>query len=98
MAAQEQPQTAIDEVELDDARLLQALNTRQGRKEQVKEARKVYKEADDHARAFLSEHTLDDGQAVRIGRYRITKKAVASRTVQFETDPTSRVTISLLPE
>lgn len=98
MSTTAEPQTAIDEHELDNPRLLQALEQRQDRKENVKIARKVYKEADDLAKALLGEHDLQDDQAVRVGRFRITKKAIASRSVQFETDPTSRLTISLLPE
>lgn len=98
MSATIDPQTEINEIELDNPRLLQTLITRQDRKNDVKAARKTYKEADDTARALLGEHDLQDGQVARIGQFKITKKAVASRNVQFETDPTSRLTISLIPE
>lgn len=98
MSTTTEPQTALDEQEIDNPRLLEALETRQDRKENVKIARKVFKESDDTAKALLGEHDLQDDQAVRVGRFRITKKAIASRSVQFETDPTSRLTISLLPE
>lgn len=91
-------QTAIDEQELDDAQLLLALNNRQQHKEAVKQARKTYKEADDRAKALIANHELADDTAARIGQYRISKKAVPARSVQFETDPSSRITISLIHE
>lgn len=91
-------QTQLDEKELDDAQLLLALNNRQQHKESVKNARKTFKQADDHAKALIAAHELADDTAARIGQYRIVKKAVPSRQVQFETDPTSRLTISLIPE
>jgi hypothetical protein len=93
-----EPQTAIDEIEIDAPQLLKALETRQERKDEIKGLRKTFKEADGHVKTLIQEHDLQDGQAARIGRFRITKKAVPSRSVQFETDPTSRLTISLLPE
>lgn len=92
------PQTALDERTIEAPAVLTALELRQSRKEAVKQARKAMKEADDRARALLDEHDLRDGDVVRCGQFRITKKAVPSRAVTFETDPTSRLTISLLPE
>lgn len=98
MSLTEDPQTAIDEIELTNPRLLEALQTRQDLKADVKTARKAYKQADDTAKALLGEHDLQDGQVARIGQFKITKRSIPSRTVNFETDPTSRLTISLIPE
>lgn len=98
MSATLQQQHALDEIQIENKQLEDTLEDRQRLKEHVKGARKAFKEADDRARALLSTHGLQDDQVARVGRYRITKKTVASRTVQFETDPTSRVTISLIPE
>lgn len=99
MSTTANPQTAIDEKELDHPSLLKALEDRQEHKDEMKSLRKTFKEADDRCKALLGEHDIEDDTAVRIGRFRITKKAVPSRSVQFETDPTSsRITISLLPE
>jgi hypothetical protein len=92
------PQTQLDEREIEHPQLLKALEKRQGLKDEIKETRKQLKEIDGHARSLLDEQDLHDDEAVRVGRFRITKKAVPARSVQFETDPTSRLTISLLPE
>lgn len=94
----ETPQTAIDEREVDAPQLLNALAARQDVKNEMKTLRKDFKQADGHVRALLEEQGLADGEAIRIGQFRITRKAIASRSVTFETDPTSRLTISLIPE
>lgn len=98
MSATIDPQTEINEIELTNPRLLAALEERQNLKTDVKTARKAYKTADDTAKALLGEHDLEDGQVARIGQFKITKRAIPSRSVTFETDPSSRLTISLIPE
>jgi hypothetical protein len=92
------PQTELQERELDSPSLLKALQERQDAKDDLKQHRKTFKEADDRAKALLSEFSLADGEVARIGQYKITKKHIAPKTVSFETDPTSRIQISLIPE
>lgn len=92
------PQTEIEERELDSPSLLKALQARQDAKEDLKGYRKTFKEADDRAKAMLSEFNLADGEVARLGQFKITVKHVPSKTVTFETDPSSRIQISLIPE
>lgn len=88
-------QLALDERVLDEPDLEKLLERRLRAADDVAELRKTYKEADAAAKDRLATLGLNDGDAVRLGRFRITKSAVASRAVSFETAPTSRLTISV---
>lgn len=98
MSVTADPQIEINEIEITNPALLKALEDRQDKKHDAAAARKLYKTADDRARALLGEHDLADNTVARIGQYKITKTAVPARAVAFETDPSSRITIALIPE
>jgi hypothetical protein len=94
--AVDQAQLGFDETQISDAPLEQALEERQARKAVLGEARKSYKEAHEAASTEIAKLELPDDKAVRCGRFRITRTAVSARHVEFDTDPTSRVRITLL--
>lgn len=94
MNAQEQPQTALDEKVIESPKLLEALDNREQLRVDKAEAVKLYKEGDEKVRAALEVQSLADGQAIRVGGYRITKRSVPSRSVAFDTDASSRITIA----
>jgi len=88
-------QTGMDETPLDKKVLSDLLERRLRAADDVAEVRKTFKEADKAAKAAIEKLDLADGQAIRVGRFRITRSAVAARHVEFDTDPTSRLTIEL---
>jgi hypothetical protein len=92
------PQTSLYEREVENEQLERALEEREKLKARVAKARKSYAEADEWAKGLLGEVQLGDGATVRVGRFLLTRRAVAARSVAFETQPASRLTISLLPE
>lgn len=98
MAAVADPQTSLDERLINAPPLEQALETREKRKASLKAVRAEYREADEMAKAQIAEFDLSDGEVARCGRFRIAKKRVQGRSVSFETDPTSRLQISLIDE
>jgi hypothetical protein len=87
-------QTALDERVIEDAELEKVLEDRQVAKGNAGEARKKYGTLDELAKGKIADLQLEDGDAVRIGRFRISQSAVAPREVAFETNATSRLTIS----
>ncbi len=89
-------QTAFDEVTIEDADLKRALESRQVAKEAASEARATYKAASDAVAGEIAKLELPVGGAVRCGRFRITRRAVEARSVQFETGASDRVTIALV--
>jgi hypothetical protein len=97
MSVAEVPQLATDERVIEGASALeQALEERENRKASLGALRKQFREADDHAKALLGEFNIQEGEVARIGRWRISRKAVAARAVSFETSPTSRLQIKLI--
>lgn len=88
-------QTGMDERPVDNKELAALLEERLRAADDTAEARKVFKEKDKAAKAEIAKLNIADGQAIRIGRFRITQTAVAARHVEFDTDPTSRLTIEL---
>lgn len=88
-------QTGMDEKPVDNKELIELLEKRLRLGDDVAELRKSFKEADKAAKAEIDKLDLVDGQPVRIGRFRISRSAVAARHVEFDTDPTSRLTIEL---
>lgn len=92
-------QTGMDEKPVDDPAqdkaLSDLLEKRLRLADDVAEVRKTYKEAHKAVVAEIDKLDIPDGQAIRIGRFRITRSAVAARHVEFDTDPTSRLTIEL---
>lgn len=91
-----QPQQGFDEQVIEDADLQRALETRQAAKEERSEKNKAYKKAHDVANALIERLELPVGGAARVGRFRITRRAVEGRSVSFETGDSDRVTIALV--
>jgi hypothetical protein len=91
-----QAQQAFDEVTIEDADLKAALEARQSAKEKVTAARAEYRFAGDAASGEIAKLELPVGGAVRCGRFRITRRPVEARSVQFETGASDRVTIALV--
>lgn len=89
-------QLALDEKVVDIPELVEALEARQEAKADAGDARKVLKAANERANAEIEKLELPEDTAIRAGRFRITRRAVASRQVSFETDPTTRVTIAVV--
>lgn len=96
MAVAEQNQTAIDERPLDSTDLERTLEEREGLKEKLSEARKNFRELDEIAKAQLAEFNLTDGEVARCGRFRISKRAIPSRSVSFDVQASSRLKIATL--
>lgn len=95
MAPKPEPQIALDERVIEDVELEKALEDREIAKGAAGEARKKYTTLDDLAKAKIAELSLEDGDAVRVGRFRVSQTAVEARTVSFETEPTSRLQIAV---
>jgi hypothetical protein len=89
----EEPELATDERVLEQPELEKALEDREKRKNSMRELRRQFKEADERARALIGEFDLQDGEVGRIGRFRIERKITPGRSVSFETDPKSRISI-----
>ena len=92
------PQTSIYETVIDDPELAAALEERLKRKTSVANANKRYRQIDETVKARLEELDLGDEAPVRIGRFIVTRKRTAGRSVSFETEPGARLWIKLLPE
>jgi hypothetical protein len=99
MPAKANPQTSIYEKVVEDAELEAALE----RREELREARSAavarFGEADVEVRAAIAEKLeLGIDAAARVGRFVITKKMRAGRSVSFEAEPKETLAISLLDE
>ena len=88
-------QLAMDEEVIHDKEAEAALEQRETRKAQLGAVRKEYKEADEEARFAIARHDIPEDGAVRFGRFRVSRRSVPARTVAFETEPTTRLTISV---
>lgn len=93
MAVKISGQTALDERILEDRPLELALEKREKAKAGKAEAAAAFKTKDEVVQARLEELGLAAGEIVRVGPYRISKSAVEARSVEFETDPTTRLSI-----
>jgi hypothetical protein len=91
------PQTSIYETEIDNDELEKVLEDREKAKAARGDAQKAYKDADDQAKALIRSLDIADAP-VRVGRFVVSERQVAGKTVSFETQPTTRVQISLLDE
>ncbi len=102
MATEATEQLALDEINVEDASLEAALEERIRVKELASAARLVYTRADEAARAEITRAlgtALDeDGTAVRVGRFRITRTTTAAHSVSFETEAKDRVRIGIAKE
>lgn len=94
----EQLQTSIYEREVTNPKLEAALDERQSIKADRLELNRRFRESDAKVKTLLEELELGDGAVIRIGRFLVSRRRVASKDVAFTTDPTMRLQISLLPE
>jgi len=92
-----QAQTSLYETTLEDPDLEAALEKREKAKASAANARKRYTEADGAAKALADAHDIADAP-VRVGRFVISRRQVAPRSVAFETAGSERIAIGLLPE
>lgn len=93
MTVTRQPQIAIDETTIEDTARGRARGARAG-KVATSKARKTFKEVDDDAKARIRQLELGSA-SVRVGRFVIAERELAGRSVAFDTEPTTRVTIRL---
>jgi hypothetical protein len=78
------PQLALDEKVVEIASLEEALEERHSARLAAGEARKAYKEAHEAAKVEIEKLELPEDTPVRAGRFRITRSAVAARSVAFD--------------
>jgi hypothetical protein len=90
------PQQSLYEAELENPELEAALEAREVTKASAAAARKAYNEADEHAKGLVEGLDLGNGAPVRVGRFLLTRTPVAARSVAFDTEPTTRLTIRTL--
>jgi hypothetical protein len=88
----------MDERPIDDPELAELLEKRLRAQDDKREIAGVYKLADQAAKEAIARLELTDGDAVRVGRFRITRVATEPRHVEFDAAPGSRLTISLWDE
>lgn len=94
MAVNEQPQTALDELVVDDPELEKALEKREAAKAARRTASKAFDEADVVARASLGELEAQLGEGpVRVGRFVLELRESAPKAVSFETEAKTRIAI-----
>jgi hypothetical protein len=98
MALRNVAQLAFDEEVIDDAAIEAALEEREKRKASLAAVRAEFKEAHEAATTAIAVIKLAAGSAARIGRFRITRTVVAARAVSFETEESSRLSISLVED
>lgn len=98
MAVQDKAQLAMDETVVEDPELAKLLEARLRAGDDKREVAGVYKLADQAAKDGIAKLDLADGDVVRVGRFRIAKKATEPRHVSFDSAPGSRVTIELWGE
>lgn len=91
-----QAQITLYETTLEDPELEQLLEKREVAKELSTHHRKTFAELNDDAKVRIKDLDLGDAP-VRVGRFLISEREVSGRNVSFETAPSSRVQISLLP-
>jgi hypothetical protein len=92
------PQASLYEATIENAELEQALEDRERQRNAVAASRKRFREIDDRAKVLIGGLDLGDDAPVRVGRFLITRTAVAARSVAFDTEPTTRLTIRTLED
>jgi len=89
------PQLGMDEQTITDEVIEEALDEREKRRASARAVRKQYTEAHVKAVALIERLELPEGGVARVGRFRISRLSIEARTVSFETEPTSRLSISV---
>lgn len=91
--AQVSGQIGMDEQILEDADLEQLLEARQAIRLDQADDRKRYAEANARVQTALASVPIPDDGAVRVGRFRISRRHIAGHAVAFETQPRDQLTI-----
>lgn len=99
MPSRAKDQIAMDERVEDEPAIEAALNQRLQAHDNVAEANRVYKRADDAARVALSAIEIPEDEAVRIGRFRITRTISEAKPVSYTTVAgKEKIQIDLVPD
>lgn len=87
-------QVGMDERIIEDDVLESALEARWTARIDALENSRIYGEADKKAKGLVEALGLSTGEVIRVGRFRIEKRATAARAVSFETKPGSRIAVT----
>jgi len=96
MAIDESGQIGMDERVIENEELERALETRLRRQDTLTEVRKSFKTAHEAVVELLKEQGLEDGEAIRVGRFRVTKKFVEGGHREFDTADRSQLGFELV--
>lgn len=94
---QDEGQLGMDETVIEDEELENLLGRRQTIKEQRADLNADYKKLNERIAGILEdryEFPSPDAAPLRVGDYRISARDIAARTVQFETEPSTTVSIA----
>lgn len=89
-------QTAMDEIVIEDEELSAALEKRMRLADDKAEIGKSFKIAHEACVELLKGHDLEDGQALRVGRFRVSKRLVAGGPVSYSTSDRSQISFELV--
>jgi biopolymer transport protein ExbD len=89
-------QIGMDERVVENEELERALETRLRRQDTLAEVRKSFKTAHEAVVELLKEAGLADGEAIRVGRFRITKRFVEGGHREFDTADRSQLGFELV--
>lgn len=92
------PQTTIYETTIEDAALEQQLEERDTLRSKASEARALFQEADDKAKAKIATLDLGNDAPVRVGRFVLTRKMRPARSLSFETEAKVTTKITTIDE
>src|SRR5919108_1623649 len=99
MAARLDPQLALDERTINDPDLERALELHLRARDDVAEARGVVKQRRKDVDAALTRHEdFPPDSALRVGRFRITKKLIPASHREFDTSEREQLSFSLVDE
>lgn len=88
-------QLGMDERVVTDDELVKLLEKRMRLGDDRAEIGKAFRTADAEAKERIATHQIDEGGAIRVGRFRVTKRHVEARHVEFDAAETQRITIDL---
>lgn len=89
-------QIGMDERVVDDPALIAALEDRLRKGDDLAEVKRSFKEADTFARDLIAKIDLENGQAIRVVRFRITKKFIAGGHVEYDASDRSQLGFELV--
>lgn len=98
MAVTNDPQHSIYETTIENDTLATALDERAELRQTKLEATKAFNDADKSVKQQIDALDLGVGAPVRIGNYVVSVKETKGRSVAFETEPSTKIQISLLDQ